>query len=318
MTTPGETGEPAGLSLSEADRIIEPRPRSGPLTLTRVAVALVVAAGAAIPLVWYGLSSPAQDAGVDLASAPLIRASPGPMKERPEDPGGIEIADRDKLVYHRFSGEAGEAPAIERLLPPPEEPQPVPAAPPPPESDPAAVMTPAPPGVASEPIPADASPPAPAAADPTAPPAPPAKSPVPSEPDAGTSAASRDALTDLIQSALATGETKSQGETAARGVARTAGEPAAAGIATASGGYFVQIAALRSRDAADSEWQRLSRRHADLLGGLELRIATAELGERGTYYRVHGGPLATAERARSLCQALADRQVDCLVVGPDG
>jgi len=45
----------------------------------------------------------------DIAPEPPVIAAPdGPVREKPEDPGGIEIPDRDKLVYNRVSGEEGE------------------------------------------------------------------------------------------------------------------------------------------------------------------------------------------------------------------
>ena len=57
---------------------------------------------------------------------PLIRADAGPVKVRPESPGGMEVPDQDKLVYNRMQG-AREAPPVEQLLPPPETPLPPPA-----------------------------------------------------------------------------------------------------------------------------------------------------------------------------------------------
>ncbi len=68
---------------------------------------------------------------------PLVKAAPGPVKVRPENPGGLRIPDRDKLVYDRIQGKTaerteGDGPSQgrgpERLLPPPEEPLPKPSA----------------------------------------------------------------------------------------------------------------------------------------------------------------------------------------------
>ena len=68
---------------------------------------------------------------------PLIKADPGPIKVRPESPGGLRVPDRDKLVYDRIQGKPpkggeGEGPSEdrgpERLLPPPEQPLPKPTA----------------------------------------------------------------------------------------------------------------------------------------------------------------------------------------------
>src|SRR5262249_56332416 len=54
-------------------------------------------------------------------SVPLIRADERPTKVKPEKPGGMEILDRDKLIYNPTR------PAVEHLLPPPEKPMPLPA-----------------------------------------------------------------------------------------------------------------------------------------------------------------------------------------------
>jgi cell division septation protein DedD len=118
--------------------------------------------------IWY-----AYDRGISTGGAlspPLIRADTAPTKARPEEPGGLDVPHRDKLVYETLSGD-GEDEPVERLLPPPEEPvakpeppeevvavapalpsvpvtpvtaEPVPPPPPLPESAPAAVVEPPP------------------------------------------------------------------------------------------------------------------------------------------------------------------------------
>lgn len=56
---------------------------------------------------------------------PLIQADEAPVRVPPDEPGGMEIPHRDKLVLQRVPG-AEEDPRRERLLPPPEEPLPPP------------------------------------------------------------------------------------------------------------------------------------------------------------------------------------------------
>ena len=81
--------------------------------------------------------------------------------------------------------------------------------------------------------------------------------------------------------------------------------------------FQVQLAAVRSSSGAEDEWNRLRRRHADLLGGLGLTVVRADLGPaKGIFYRVRVGPLADEAAARGLCSQLADRKVGCLVVPP--
>ncbi|HKX10699.1 MAG TPA: hypothetical protein VJN67_21035, partial [Stellaceae bacterium] len=53
---------------------------------------------------------------------PLIRADTDPVKVKPDDPGGMEIPNRDRFVFNP----TGNMP-VERLLPAPETPLPRPA-----------------------------------------------------------------------------------------------------------------------------------------------------------------------------------------------
>ncbi len=83
-----------------------------------------------------------------------------------------------------------------------------------------------------------------------------------------------------------------------------------------AGGYRLQVAAVRSPDAAQQEWARLKRVNADVLGKLDMRTARADLGERGTYYRIEAGPIADAAAAQRACDALKQRKVGCILVKP--
>src|SRR5215472_13155026 len=51
---------------------------------------------------------------------PLIRVDERPTKLKPEKPGGMEVPDRDKLIFTQKRG------SVEHLLPPPEKPMPRP------------------------------------------------------------------------------------------------------------------------------------------------------------------------------------------------
>ncbi len=63
--------------------------------------------------------------GGETVELPTVQAEAGPEKEKPSDPGGLQVPYQDQLVLNQ--GEAGAtAPRIERLLPPPEAPLPPP------------------------------------------------------------------------------------------------------------------------------------------------------------------------------------------------
>ena len=76
------------------------------------------------------------------ADAPLIKAGDQPIKVPPESPGGLDVPNRDILVYRRMQGTPGERPAVERLQPGPEQPLAPPAAPPRPAQTSAPVSPP--------------------------------------------------------------------------------------------------------------------------------------------------------------------------------
>lgn len=84
------------------------------------------------------------------AEPPLVRAPTGPVRVKPDDPGGMTVPDRDKLVYNRVSGE-GEDAAV-RLRPGPELPieRPLPTPAPALDTKPAADAAPETPTPAAE------------------------------------------------------------------------------------------------------------------------------------------------------------------------
>ncbi len=257
------------------------------------AVALAALGGFA-GIVWY-----AYDLGIRAGSesvAPRIKAEEGPAKIRPEEPGGMEVPYQDKLVYDRLAPDQAEPPA-ERLLPPPEAPLPPPqAAEPPPVAAPldsAGVQVPEPP------------PPSPLIAliETEVP-----KSAVPPPLTAGIETAAPEAV-----------PTPPAPEVAASQEAAPAKEAESVTDLTAAPAesYRVQVAAMRSSEAAYGGWQRLQAQHKDLLGKLKLTVQRVDLGpEKGVFYRVQAGPLADKAAARDLCTKLSLRRVGCLIVRP--
>ncbi len=134
MTASPDPDEPGGAS--------PPRRSGAKLLLAGIALAGLAALG------WYVYG---QTGGPDGAvrELPLIKAEEGPVKMRPDDPGGMVVPNQDKLVYDMVTGES-EGETFERLLPPPEEPLPPPE-PPAPKAEPAPAPEPA---SAPEPAPA--------------------------------------------------------------------------------------------------------------------------------------------------------------------
>jgi len=80
------------------------------------------------------------------------------------------------------------------------------------------------------------------------------------------------------------------------------------------GNVFIQLGSLKSHDLAESEWERLSKKHKDIFGDLKPTIQKVDLGEeQGIYYRLRTGPFNTHEKAALVCASLKERKVECLV-----
>ncbi len=86
------------------------------------------------------------------------------------------------------------------------------------------------------------------------------------------------------------------------------------GQALAAGRYFVQLASVKSDAGARKEWGRMQRAHPDLLGDLELSVQSADLGERGIFFRIRTGPFPNRATARDMCWQIKAAKLDCLVV----
>ena len=88
----------------------------------------------------------------------------------------------------------------------------------------------------------------------------------------------------------------------------------AAKPATQPGGVRVQLASLRSAEAARDEWTRLKGDNPDLLGKLTAVAVRADLGDRGIWYKIEVGPLPSKEAASRLCSQMKQRDLDCQLV----
>lgn len=126
-------------------------------------------------------------------------------------------------------------------------------------------------------------------------------------------AAGKDA--PLKMAAPDSSEPGSKAETVPKTAAKATEPPAPPSTPAVERKYRLQLAALRSRAAADKAWKRLRSQHRKLLSGLGLAIERKDLGPpKGVYYRLLAGPVSNRETARRLCAALSKRKVSCLVV----
>jgi cell division protein FtsN len=241
---------------------------------------------------------------------PEIKAEDHPIKVRPDDRGGMQVPNQDKLVYKSMEqdgdGPSAPGPKTERLLAPPEEPHPpvrssdsyaaATEAPPPPVSQ-------APPAVTATPI----EQPKPVAPTPTPTPTP-KLSDLPKLAEVPKPVAAVKAPEAKMPEPKAVEPPK---PVVAAKPAPPPGEPKKA-VALSSGDYVVQLGAVRSADEADKEWSRILHANGDQLSGLSPDVVQVDLPGKGTFWRVRAGSLSD-QAARQLCQQLTARNQGCIV-----
>ncbi len=294
-------------------------------------VVLVLAGGAAGAWSLYG-DALMQGFGGGGSEVPLIKAAPGPVKVRPESPGGMRVPNRDKLVYDRMRKAAeggvdgGRGP--ERLLPPPEQPLPRPSAQKTPgkTAEKPEVMEKKPAARTPKPKPTPKT--NPVAEVPTvkdvetaklpAPPPPPPAPPAALATESGAAATKTTAAKPPVRKPAAPVSTPAAPAPVAA-IKKT--EPEAKvpepNLVPRGRAYLIQLAAARSSKGARTEWERLKAKNPDLLGRLGLTVTRADLGPgKGIFFRLRAGPIADETAARNLCRELAKRQVGCLIIKP--
>ncbi len=291
----------------------------------------VVGVSAVVATIWHFV----QGSGPGPGGIPVIRASNGPFKERPENRGGMQIPNQNKLVYRRLEGLPGPDTKNDRLLPGPEQPvapRAGPAAPPPPASTETlypgasrAAQAPAvapPSQTASAAIPQAATAIQPSAPAPQAVVAPQTVAPQPQTKAPAAVAAQPPAAPVRYVPTPAPRPVFHRKEEAGKAKAvAVAHHPVrqvaarhrpAAPTRMEHGDYVVQLAALRTRAAAEVEWRHQLRVNGSLLRGLRPSYAVVHLGARGTFWRLRAGSMSR-QAALDLCRRLAQRRQGCLI-----
>ncbi|MXY42098.1 MAG: SPOR domain-containing protein [Rhodospirillaceae bacterium] len=273
-------------------------------------------------------------AGPEQGSVPLIRAAEGPVKVRPENPGGRKVPNKDLDVYKEI-----DAAQLKGLPGKPSEDLLAPG-----KLRPAAKRDPVPKGPVCHPVPtllADtgryrlaalklassklaAS--KPAAAEKAAEPR--AKRPAPKTAPKTATKTVLKSVPKSVRTARAAREVDTgkagAGKAAVRKASTRAGtdkagagtrKPAVKNRRTAKAGKFrIQLGAFRTRAKAARHGQGLQRKHHGLLGQLNMVVVRVDLGSRGIFYRLRAGPFANRQSARELCRSLGKRRIDCFLV----
>ena len=217
----------------------------------------------------------------DVSAVPEIHPDTTPVKEAPKDPGGLVVPGQDSVLLNR---DAKGRP--EELLPPAE----------------AVKQRPVPPVLPPQSDVANALPPPAATSTP------------------GANAAPQVALsTPAPQAASVPSGSEPAASVTAKPAAPIGGPvPKVTPLAppAVTGSYRLQLGALRTEEAAKSEWLKLQRQNSDVLGKLSLSVSRVDLGARGTYYRIQAGPIADGGKAAQDCAALKSRKISCILVKP--
>lgn len=250
-------------------------------TVSGIALAAVVG--------WFVLSSHnTAETGVDI---PVVRRPQTAVKIQPAEPGGMEILNQDKSVYNIIEKKEVKTPVMENLLPPPEEPQ-LPVV--------AAVAEPSNSEQQAQKIIEDAEnkivPPAPE------PKAAPAEKPAP-EPISIASAA-----TEVPAQPEVEAKAPPKAETPAL-KAEVKVEPK---LVAVSGPWQIQLISSPNRKAVDTAWDNLVKKYP-VLKDQPREIETANLGAKGTFYRLKAGGFADRSGADRLCNDIKALGGTCIV-----
>jgi SPOR domain len=306
----------ADPGIAPGDRNIDPPKRRS----IWPSIAVVAAASAFGGVIWYAYHQSPGAGGNGLP--PLVKAEPGPVKVKPDNPGGQEIPFQDSTVYDRLS-QNGQKPVVEKLLPPPEQPATRTPPPPPPAEATAAPPLPSPDAqIAQQPV----APPqqtAPALLPPVDVGAPTALAPAPGaiviqpppppQPKPTEVAPSLPPKTAIVEAAKPQAAAKPTPTSIAALITEAGVSAQPAPKASANGGtYRLQLSAVRSPDAVPAEWARLKRRYPEL-AGLTSSTNKIDTPDKGTFYRLEAGPLDEAE-AKSTCTHLRGQGLGCIVV----
>jgi cell division protein FtsN len=83
--------------------------------------------------------------------------------------------------------------------------------------------------------------------------------------------------------------------------------------APASGAYVLQIGSYKSQADAETAWKGYKAKHTALLSGYSDSIQQADLGEKGTWYRLRIGGFSDREVAAALCDRLKADGGTCIL-----
>lgn len=240
---------------------------------------------------WFILSP--NYSSVEDAEIPVVRRPQAAIKVQPADPGGMEILNQDKTVYDIVEKKQAQDNKVENLLPPPEEPKLI---------------------LAEENIPDDILKAKPdsqviAQAEQIIDSSSVAKSQTVEEQISKQPEVKQEVKIE-IKAPAKTAEAKPQPAVKAK-VESAPTAKAQANIAP-SGSWQIQLISSPNKSAMDKAWADLSKKYS-ALKGLPHEVEAADLGAKGTFYRLKAGAFKERTDADKICNSIKSAGGSCLV-----
>lgn len=283
------------------DSILKRRDGQHPGSLRRV---LAITAGLSVlgilgAVMWSTMSETAPSPS---EAVPIVRADAEVYKVAPSEPGGMAVPNKDSTIFESLKGQSPEQAKVENLFDDAEQPvrkedvfesasEPPSAATPVAEAEPPQAAK----DVASK------MPKMPTVSYEDAPAMPPVELAKPEAPVAETQVAP-----------VAAQDVKEEPRPAEQKPEVAVAPKAAAIQPSAGGNFYVQLAAVKSEADARKQWPTYQAKYGEL-SDLTLRVQKADLGAKGVYYRIQGGPVSEAD-ARKVCTSINARKSGSCVV----
>lgn len=282
QTPETDTSQEDILSSFREERMEQRKKR--PAILIGVSIGVLIAAG--VGCLTFGKYVSVYY-GADSGDLPVIRADRSMDGMKPDTPGGMEVPNRDKLVYERLRQSNTELP-VERLLPPAEKP-----VSPAPEQEPdaiAALVT----DLAAQETPA------------------PATAVVYEEDGTPVEVMFKETAAATVTPEPEPIVAEKQIEKPAEKKAEKTPLPETKPVQPAVS-YAVQLVSARTEQAAESEWKRLSKKHKEIIASMPHAISKTVV-TNGTFYRLRVGRFDKRDDAKALCDQLKKKKQECFVV----
>lgn len=84
-------------------------------------------------------------------------------------------------------------------------------------------------------------------------------------------------------------------------------------IAALSGSHLVQVGAFQSNKEAQAHFSQMQKKFGAMVSSKSSHVEKADLGAKGTFYRLRVGPFDSKGAAASYCAQLKDGGQDCLI-----